>query len=373
MMLRKYACLLLLGWSAVFVQAQPSDKKPIVVKKETRQDFSHEGANKNLVKQVMSEYDRFGKIIQYSEFDVLPKGRASLNRQTIHKYNQNGKKIGMMRYNSDNALLWSEEITLDQSERVIKTTETDYQRQPAQVTYTLIAYDNYGNEALFQTFNQRNEQTSEKKRTYNEEGELITFQQWGMVQNKSKEWVKRIVRTDNEYNKQGHVVKSISDIQEGKLKWREVKLFENCAIVECDKYENGKLVSRYRRQERDTTYNPDYEVIPLPKTGYDDLENRDPLAHIDHTDFRTITLKTDQNGNVSKKIVREMNEVYSVTYYYYDDKNRLIKDRTILKADDSSTEHQYTYDEYGHITKELVLENDQAKQEFLVLYEYYPN
>lgn len=376
--LRKYSklafwAIAVMAWWAFQEPATLSESKP-KVKKEVRKDFAVQNAARVLEKQTETEFDIYGKIVQYSEFDVLPEGRTILNRQTVNKYNAAGRRIGTVVYDADNTLLWSEEIELDDDNRTTKITQTDYLKSPINRIYTLIEYDEYGNEAVSRTFSNINEQTSEKRRTYNDAGELLVFQQWLYVQNAEKKWVKRSVRTENEFNSRGHIIKSISDYQEGKRKWREVKHFENCAIVECDKYENGKLVSRYRRQERDTSANsPAYDVVPMPRTEYDDYSERDVFAGVEHTEYRTVTLKTDKNGNVSKKVVREYNQVYSVTYYFYDDANNLIKERTILKSDDSSEERQYTYDEYNNLVRETILKNDQPVEEHAIVYEYYPN
>jgi hypothetical protein len=344
------------------------------VKKEVRQDYKVQNKEKNLSKQVETEFDIFGKIVQYTEFDVLPEGKTQLNQQTVNKYNQQGQKIGTVINDADNSTLWSEEIFFDAENRINKTQQTDYKSGQAQRSYTTTEYDQYGNDFLYKTFNHQNEQTSEKRRTFNQTGEMVSSIYWLFIQNEDKKWVKKTTRTSNEFNSLGHVIKSIADIQEGKKKWREIKYFENCAMIECDKYINGKLVSHYRKQERDTTANnPAYDVIPIPKTDYEHPDDYDPLAYIPHTEYRTVTFKTDKNGNIVKKVVRQQSEVFSVTYFTYTDDNQLVKEKTILKSDDSTEEHLYQYDQYQNLTKETILKNELATEEFAISYEYYQN
>ncbi len=362
-----FACFILLSING---KAQERPK----VKKETRQNYKLQNARMDLSTQVETEFDIFGKIVQHSEYDVLPEGKTQLNQQTIHKYNQNGAKMGTIIYDADNATLWSEEIFFDNQSRIVKTQQTDYKSGQAQRSYNSIEYDQYGNEAISKKFNPQNEQISEKRRTFNPSGEMTASQDWFLVQNEDKKWIKRSTRSQNEFNNQGHIIKSVSDIQEGKKKWREIKYFENCAMIECDKYINGKLVSRYRRQERDTTANnPAYNVIPMPQTDYAHPDDYDPLAHIAHTEYRTVTFKTDKNGNIIKKVVREQSEVFSVTYFTHNEQNQLIKAKTIFKADDSSEEHLYQYDEYQNLTRETILKNELATEEHAIRYEYYNN
>lgn len=357
-------------------QQNGDDERP-KIRKEIRQDYRIEAKGaKSLHKQVETEFDIYGKIVQYTEFDVLPEGKTSLNRQTIHKYNSDGKRIGTMVYDLNNMLLWSEEHQLDAQGRTIKTTQTDHSKASPQRQISTHEYDQYGNEAVTRTFNGA-EASSEKRRTYNASGEMLLLQHWYYHQEKDGKIVKRSVRTENLYNSQGHLVKSISDVQEGKRKWREIRHFENCAIVECDKYENGKLISHYRRQDRDQSpNNPAFDVVPIPNQPfpmeYDDKE-RDVLASFDHTEMRTITLKTDKNGNLTKRIIREHGDVYSVTYYTYNDENQLTKEHTLLKSDNSTDERRYEYDQYGNITRELHLKNDETVEEFAIIYEYYNN
>ncbi len=344
------------------------------VKKEIRQNYKLQNTQLDLSTQVETEFDIFGKIVQHSEYDVLPEGKTQLNQQTVHKYNQTGQKIGTVIYDANSATLWTEDIFFDNQNRIIKTQQTDYKSGQAQRNYATTEYDQYGNAALSKTFNHQNEQTSEKRRTFNDKDEMIASQDWFYVQNEEKKWVKRSSRNQNEFNSQGHLIKSTSDFQEGKKKWREVKYFENCALVECDKYINGKLVSHYRKQERDTTANnPGYNVIPIPKTDYEHPDDYDPLAYIPHTEYRTVTFKTDKNGNIIKKVVREQSEVFSVTYFTYDEKNQLVKEKTIFKADDSTEEHIYQYDEYQNLTRETILKNELATEEHAIKYEYYSN
>jgi hypothetical protein len=378
--LRKTAALLAFVLLSAFSSAQNAKhittEKP-KVRKEIRKNFDLDNQNRALEKQVETEFDIHGKIVQFTEFDVLPEGRTSLNRQTINKYNNDGRRIGTMVYDFNNVLLWSEELQLDNQGRTVKASQTDHNRTPKQSQTSAFEYDSQGNEVLSRSYNHLGDMTSEKRRSYNSSGEMVLQQYWYYTTSAEQKLMKRNVRTENEFNSRGHLIKSVSDIQEGKNKWQEVRYFENCAIVECDKYENGKLISHYRRQERDTTpNNPAYDVVPVPFQPFPmeyDSQERDLLAGVPYTEYRTITLKTDKNGNIIKKIIREYGQVFSVTYYTYDQENYLTKELTILKADDSSEEYRYEYDKYYNLVKETKYINNKAVKELAVIYEYYHN
>lgn len=353
--------------------AQTNEKPRI--KKEIKKQFDLKNNTKILETQIETEFDIYGKIIQLTEFDVLPEGRTALNKQTINKYNINGQLIGSMIYDLNNSLLSREDISLDEENRVTKVVKIDYTKTPHQFLTTSYDYDIYGNEFLVRTFDTKNNLTSERRKIFNHLGDMTMQDYWYFVEDKNKNKVKYIIHTENQFDDTGEITKSTSDIQKGKKKWKEVRYFQNSAIVEYDKYENGKLVSHYKITERDTSYNnPAYDVLPIPgkpfPMEYDDKE-RDVLQGIDHTEFLSISMKTDKNGNIDKKVLREKGEVISVTHYTYSADNLLLKEVTIDKASDNEEITHYEYDQYRNLIRKTKYFNNIPLQELSFAYEYY--
>ena len=370
------ACfILVLSFIFIYPVAIAQKESTPKVKKEIKQNFNIQNKQRALATQVETEFDIFGKIIQLTEYDVLPEGRTALNKQTIHKYDVNGQLIGSMIYDLNNSLLFREDLILDEEQRIIKSIKTDYTRMPHQSLTTSYEYDIYGNETIIRTYDTKNTLTSERKKVYNHLGDMTKQEYWYYIQDKDKNKIKYFIQTENQFDDNGHILRSTSDIQKGKKKWKEIRQFQNSAIISYEKYENGKLASHYKINERDTTYNnPAYEVIPIPgqpfPMEYDDKQ-RDVLQGIDHTEFLTITMKTDDNGNINKKVVRERGEVLSVTHYTYNPNNILLQETTIDKLSDNIEEIRYEYDQYDNLVKQVKLHNHEPLQELIVIYEYY--
>jgi hypothetical protein len=307
-----------------------------------------------------------------AEYKEQADGRIQLHRQHIHKYDQNGNLIGNLLYDSNNALIWSEELNLDEQGRIRSIQQVQYDQ--AQKKHSIVyEYDQYGNRAVMKTFAEE-EQQSEQRRVYSLEGELLESYDW-MYLSQDGKMVKKIIRTINEYDSKGQLLKSVSDIQEGKRKTREIRHFRNNFLTGLQRFESGKLVSQFEVPQRDTANSSQYFIEPPlphqePPMEYDDLK-RDPLAKIPYTNFREIQIKTDKQGNHIKKVVREYNQIVSVTEYSYDKNGNLAKEHKTNKQDGTEEITVYQYDQYNNMTKEAIYRNDVVIAEKNISYEYY--
>lgn len=369
-----YPFLLWIG--AAFFLPSPladADSKP-QVKKETHKNFSIENDVQKLDKYTITEYNIYGKIIQLTDYETTQTGKTQVKHNIIHKYDPQGNRIGTLKYNGDGNLIWSEEYVLDILGRKTRVNSAAY-APINQYTYTLYEYDALGNESLVKTFTEKDHQTSEIQRTYSSNNELTVVSQWFYILEEDK-LVKKLIRTENEYNDIGQLSRSSTETQIGRNKWREVQLFENGFMVEWLKYENGKLSSQFKHQKRDTVaIEQHYEIPPPipfqdPFFEYDDAK-RDPLEHISHTPVSIVTIKQDQSGNITKKTLREHNEVVEVSYFDYDENNNLIHIKTIDKKTDNVKEIFRNYDHHRNLTKETVLFNEVKVKETYFEYEYY--
>ena len=116
-----------------------------------------------------------------------------------------------------------------------------------------------------------------------------------------------------------------------------------------------------------------YSGMPLPDNRLSRVPARTlatPMA-ISHTPISIITIKQDQVGNITKKTLREHNEVVEVSYFDYDENNNLIHIKTIDKKTDNVKEVFRNYDHHRNLTKETVLFNEVKIKEAYFEYEYY--
>lgn len=112
------------------------------------------------------EYDSSGRPILITVWEALDNRTI---RQKIH-YDSSGRQNRIERYNAEGKLATLIEVTefLNDEPSVMKETGT------GGVKTTKFTYDDKGNILLQQEFNQHNQLTNEVKRTYTEEGNLLT-------------------------------------------------------------------------------------------------------------------------------------------------------------------------------------------------------
>lgn len=332
-------------------------------------------ANKTtLEKHTETKYNIHGEIIEYAEYIENKQGTSSLKQLKIIKYNVQGLYLGTMVYDHNNALVWSEENTYDETDQIKKITHTTYGEIPI-ITYTTLSYDEQGNIILSKTYNKNGNQLSEQKRTYAATGELTSAFDWIYIDRNSKS-IKKTVSLDNQYNTKGQIIQSTVLSQEGKDRTKDVKLFKNNAIINWSKYKNGRLISQFTNTKKDTILPiKDYELPPpIPEQNvvleYDDAK-RNPLANIPHRPFKTVTLKNNKQGTPIKKITRIHNQITEVIYYTYNNLEQLISEKIHDKLTRNTQEIQYEYDHHSNPIKKTFLKNESLTQKHLYSYEYY--
>ena len=347
---------------------QAPQQKPKIRKQEFKNFVLYDQALQ-LEQHTVTEFNQAGKVVQFAEYET----NGQLQRLRLHKYDQNGNQIGTMLYNSTNALVWSEDIYYDDQSRIKTIEQIEYQNEQKK-SRTLYEYDQYGNRAVMKTFVQE-EQTSEQRRMFNIHGELIESYDWIFLQQEGGKSIKKTTRNTNEYDQKGHLIRSVSDVQEGKRKWREVRSFRNGFLTSLYRYEGNKIVSQFEVPQRDTSNLKDYLIEPPlpmqePILEYDD-QKRDPLANIPHVSFREIEIKTDKYGNYTKKIIREYGEITAIIEYEYDKNQNLVREKRINKQDPSEEIVIYTYDKYHNITEESTYFDKEVIAQKVFNYEYY--
>lgn len=344
------------------------------IKSKVHKRFQLKGEQSILQQHTETKYNIHGEVIEQAEYTKDTQGKTALEKLKIIKYNVEGLYIGSMVYNRDNALIWSEENEYDETDHVIKIIHTDYS-EPSHFTYTTLAYDAEGHVVLSKTYSQEGNQLSEQKRNYSSTGELLSAIDWTYVNQNSK-LVKKTISLENQYNNKGQITQSTLLSQEGKNRWKDVKLFKNNAIIDWIKYKNGRVISQFTAATRDTTTIIKEYAIPPPipeqkvVLEYDDAK-RNPLENIPHTPFKTVSYKTNKFGSPSKKITRTYNQVSEVVYYFYNNKEQLISEKTHNKISRDTDEIQYEYDRHNNPTKKIIFHNEKQVQQHLYRYEYY--
>jgi len=365
--------LLSVGISVAF-QAKPTSKPQIKIK-ERRKVQIDSASHQTLIKHSRTKYNINGKIIEYAEFSETPEGAPILKNLKIHKYNTDGLLIGTMIYNENNALIQSTEKKYNYKEQITKITQTTYSNQTPKKTFTHLEYNQQGKVVLSKTFNQRQKKISETKRSFSDNGELTEEQEWSYIQKEGKQ-IKHAISTENQYNDKGEIIHSIRQEQLGRTKIREVKRFENNAIVSWTKFKNGKLISHFKNKKKDTFSIQHEYVIPppiqdnFPVLEYDDAK-RDPLQNISHKAYRTITIKSNQQRQPIKKVTREYQQVIEVVYYYYNPKGLLTKEKVFNKETQGEQTYIYQYDEHENIIQNSIYKNNQLIERISYNYEYY--
>lgn len=353
-----------------------NDVKP-KIKKKTIKSYSYTNNVSALTTHIEEEFNIHGQVTTFSKYEATESGESSLQSVKVYKYNHLRHLVGTMVYDRNNILLWSEEKKWDEYDQVVAIKRTVYAPTASDV-YTIFEYDDYGNITTSQTFSgedENGELTSEKKRTYNNDGYLLTAVDWHYATQEDKR-VKQTTQIENIYSAKGQIEKSILSTNDGKQRTKDIKVFQNGYMVAWNKYENGKIISKYKHLKPDTTaVEQQYELPPpiqdyRPKLEYDDAK-RDPLQNIAHTPFRTMTVKTDKKGNVIKTVIREYGQVVSVIYSYYNEANLLIRERQIDKINNNALETNFQYDKYGSVLETSTYNGEELIAQQQYNYEYY--
>jgi len=359
---------------ASFQFYSPTKSPKPQIKTQVHKRFQLKDEQSILEQHTETKYNIHGEVIEQAEYTEDEQGNTALEKLKIIKYNVEGLYIGSMVYNRDNALIWSEENEYNETDHVIKIIHTDYV-EPASSTYTTLVYDTEGHVILSKTYNKEDNQLSEQKRSYSNTGELLSAIDW-MYINQNSKLVKKTISLEYQYNGKGQLIQSTLLSQEGKNRLKDVKLFKNNAIIDWIKYKNGRVISQFTAATRDTTTIIKEYAIPPPipeqkvVLEYDDAK-RNPLENIPHTPYKAVTYKTNKYGLPSKRITRTYNQVSEVVYYFYNDKEQLLSEKTHNKISRDTDEIQYEYDAHGNPTTKMFFHNEKQVQQHLYAYEYY--
>lgn len=356
----------------VAFQSLPTPKP--TVKTRLFKQFEVQNNTYVLQQHTQTKYNIHGEIIEYARYE--PDSSHTLKELKILKYNPQGLLVGTMIYNQNNALVWSEEYQYNNREQLIKKIQLDYTTTKPQKSYQTLTYNQDGRLVSTKSFNTAGVQIKESNKVYSENGELLSSLDWTTNEQGDK-GSKKLITIENQYNHIGQLTNSVRQEQIGRKRIKDIKIFENCAIVSWTKLENGKLVSHFENKQQEAETAPEEYLLPPPipeqqngELEYDD-DKRDPLDNIEHKAYRTISRKLNKQGKVVKKIIREYNQVVELIHYTYDEKKQLTKKRIVDKVNNNEKEIQYQYDQYQSLIQLEVFENGEKIRRNTYRYEYY--
>ena len=351
------------------------------IRKETIKRYEWQNDSLVLCLHTETEYNIGGKVVQFAEYGDARRGQlGELYRLKIHKYNSEGQFLGLMSYDSASVLVYAENYRLDEQGQVLEKITEDYSQYPPKQHSWSFSYNEKGKQIGIKRF-EDGLQVSERHNVYNTEGELVESYEWAYnpdVRERGNKPGKTIVRTDNQYDAQGYLVKSVAEHQMGKRKWREERLFRSNFLITYNRYEEGKRVSHFALPARDTSrlYEEYHFEEPQPYPGLNEFNfepplPKDPLANIPHTVFREVSYKHDERGLCLRKTIREHEMVVHVTHYTYNEQGLLIEERREDRQKLQDEELRFEYDAHQNLLKESLWRNGLKVHERYFLYEYY--
>jgi len=354
-------CLVSQLWGQAADSISPIKEKRIL-------DYRLKDNKRLLQKKTVLEYNIYGNLVQQSFY----KGEQ-LQRAEHFKYDRLGQLVGRLRYDSMQALIWSEDRQLDKEGRKLKVTQTAYRPPGFQQQYTLYSYSSGGKIKQVQTYNTEDQLVSEVNYLYSQLGELLGSNAWDLQEDGRK----RSLSILHEYNKKGQIQRSVSILQNGKDRYKEVRNFENCFIIEWQRYQNGILYSHFKHDKEQIREQGPSEIpppLPFQLSPLDYEESRkDPLRYTDYQPLRSINTKNNEDGLPIKEAIREGEKLVEVRYFFYDEAKRLIRRKTVDKVNEEVKEEELSYTKEGLPLTHRQFLDKKLIQERSYEYIYYPN
>lgn len=294
-------------------------------------------------------------------------GELISKRKKLYSYDSKGRHQNTLEYNGDNLLEKEIKIYWDNQNNKNKVEEISYVdgKQTSVATTYLLEYNDNGHKEEERYFDVDGEVIQRRIWNYNNQNEVIKSVTWIDEHNKPSKEVFISYKRD----KDGNLKKSVSKEKvNGKLFRKDVRFFEKNYVVRWKKYIEGKFVSEFVNEYRDSV------IIRQTKNNKrTDPEN--PTQRIrkgrDKEEIWVTNTEYDVYGNVLISTQSINDQVIMVTQYAYDDygnKNKTIK---LNKETGEKEEEQLTYDEWGNISIRTILKNGQVVSQDRYVYEYH--
>lgn len=366
-----FSCLVLLLFAASTASAQmqmPEDKpfEKIIRDKYILDD----NQILQLSLRIEQRYDKAGNILEQEYFYLGGNEELQRDRRKVYTYDDKNRHLKTLDYNGDDILESETKTTWDEYGNKNRVENINYIGGEArrQLYYELL-YDGKGNKDSERFYDKEGNLEKERSWKYNRMDEVVRST---TVIRRPGEAEKKIVAR-YQYNHAGDLVKSIHRETYGSLKKLDVRFFENNHVVRWLKYQDGKLVSEYQNEYRDSvivrTVARNRKDI-AQSAGKDVAATQEKEAALE--EIWVTDTEYDDDGNVVRMVERMDGAVRQETQFYYDRENRR---ETIVKynpARNRRTRTHYDYDLQGNPERVQYFVNGLLQSEERYHYNYYP-
>ena len=359
--------LFLLGTNSSPLSAQKPIPKYI---KQERYLPGDEG-KLTLTTQIEQYFNEHGEMIRQEYFYKDANDKLQSDRKILLSYDTKGRHQNTLEYNGDNILEKESKIYWDDKNNKNKVENISYvdgKQTTVAITYQL-DYDENGNKKEEKYFDDNGEIIRQRVWAYNRENEVVKSTTWANEHNKPRSEEVVTYKRD----KAGNLLKSVSiERINGKEFRRDIRFFSNNFVIRWRKYIEGKFDSEFINEYRDSviirqTQSNKRVVIDLDK----EKNSAKPKKRENKEDIWVTNTEYDVYGNILVTTQSMNDRVILVTQYAYDDYGNKIKTLKINKELNEKEEERLEYEDWGNVSKRVLLKNDKVLSEERYFYEYH--
>ncbi|EJF52706.1 hypothetical protein SapgrDRAFT_0977 [Saprospira grandis DSM 2844] len=321
--------------------------------------------NKGLELQTQTEkyFNEYGAVTREEYFKMSLDSNLNSQRKIIHSYDSRGRHQNSLHYNGDNLLEREVKIYWDQKNNKNKIEEISYvdgQQASVAITY-LLTYDEAGNKEVEQYFNTKGIVTRQRNWFYNKQEEVIRSLELVEEPNQPRKEIKTRYKRDQD----GYLTKSITvEKVNGKLFRKDIRYFENSFLIRWKKYIEGKFVSEFVNEYRDS--------VLIRQTENERFDREKKRKRSKKESIWVTNTEYDVYGNILVQTKSRNEQVVSIVQYAYDDYGNRIKTIKINRESNEKEEERLTYDKWGNVASLELLKNDRIVHKDEFIYEYHP-
>jgi hypothetical protein len=357
------AIVVVLGCAGHPLQAQ----KPTIKYVKHQQFLPSKEDTLKLEQQKETYFNEYADRTREELFVANLDGKLVSKRKKLYSYDSKGRHQNTLEYNGDNLLEKEIKIYWDSKNNKNKIEQISYVdgKQTAVSTTYLLEYDANGNKEEERYFDDNGEVIQRRVWNYNKQNEVIKSTTWIDEHNKPSKEVIITYKRD----KDGNLSKSVSKEKvNGKLFRKDIRFFEKNYVVRWKKYIEGKFVSEFVNEYRDS--------VIIRQTRNDkraDPENTTQRVRKgrDKEEIWVTNTEYDVYGNVLISTQSMNDQVIMITQYAYDDYGNKIKTVKLNKESNEKEEERLSYDDWGNVAKRTLLKNDEIVSVDKYEYEYH--
>lgn len=342
-------------------------QKPVVKYLNHQSFLPDKDDSLKLEQQKETYYNEYGDRTRVELLATDLDGALISKRKKLYSYDAKGRHQNTLEYNGDNLLEKEIKIYWDKQNNKNKVEEISYVdgKQTSVATTYLLEYDDNGNKEEERYFDADGEVVQKRVWDYNTQNEVIKSVTWVDEHNKPS----REIYVTYKRDKDGNLKKSVSKEKvNGKLFRKDVRFFEKNYVVRWKKYIEGKFVSEFVNEYRDS-------VIIRQTKNNKRTDPESPTQRIrkgrDKEEIWVTNTEYDVYGNVLISTQSINDQVIMVTQYAYDDYGNKTKTIKLNKETGEKEEERLTYDNWGNVSKRTILKDGQVVSQDRYVYEYH--